>query len=320
MMILVAGTGRCGSTPLAEVIARHPDVGFVSNLDDKLPRLNLRGRFNKSLYRRSGPRDPRLRPFRDRRRLIEAGRIRIAPSEAWNVLDHQIGPMFSTPCRDLLASDLTLWLEERIRRFFERRMQAQGTKHFVQHLTGWPRTGLLQAVFPDTRVVHVVRDGRAVANSWLQMGWWNGWEGPSKWYLGPLPPAYQEEWEQSGRSFVLLAGLGWKLLIDAFEAARFATDPSRWIDVRYEDLLADPRGELERVSVFLGLDWGGAFDASFSRYSFPASRAEAFRRELDAESLGLLDTSLGAHLGRWGYETAQSARGDREAHRATWGS
>jgi hypothetical protein len=40
----VIGTGRCGSTLVQEVLARHPQVGFVSNLEDKLPTLNLLGR------------------------------------------------------------------------------------------------------------------------------------------------------------------------------------------------------------------------------------------------------------------------------------
>jgi hypothetical protein len=36
MLFFVIGTGRCGLTEVAELLARHPDVGFVSNLDDKV--------------------------------------------------------------------------------------------------------------------------------------------------------------------------------------------------------------------------------------------------------------------------------------------
>jgi len=39
LLFFVIGTGRCGLTEVAELLARHPDVGFVSNLDDKLSRL-----------------------------------------------------------------------------------------------------------------------------------------------------------------------------------------------------------------------------------------------------------------------------------------
>jgi nucleoside-diphosphate-sugar epimerase len=32
----VLGTGRCGSTLIHELLARHEGVGFLSNLDDRL--------------------------------------------------------------------------------------------------------------------------------------------------------------------------------------------------------------------------------------------------------------------------------------------
>ena len=301
MLVLVVGSGRCGSTPVAEIVARHPEVGFISNLDDKLALLDFDGRWNPALFRRSAARDHRLLPFRDRGRLFEWGRLRISPSEAWNLLDRQVLPFFSTPCRDLLAADLTPWLEQRLRRFVERRLDAQRTPHLVLHLTGWPRTGLIQAAFPDARVVHVVRDGRAVAASWLRMGWWDGYQGPSKWYLGPLPDAYQREWETSGRSFPLLAGLGWKVLMNAFAAARTAAPDDQWRDLRYEDLVADPRAQAKGLLEFLDLDWTPDFDRGFARCRFEASRVDAFRRDLDARSLELLDASLARHLNRWGY-------------------
>ena len=139
---------------MAEIIARHPDIGFVSNVDDKLALLDLAGRWNPALFRRSAAKDHRLLPFRDRGRLLEWGRLRVSPSEAWNLLDRQVQPFFSTPCRDLVAADLTPWVEQRLHAFVERRLAAQRTPHLVLHLTGWPRTGLLQAAFPDGQAYH----------------------------------------------------------------------------------------------------------------------------------------------------------------------
>ena len=136
MLGFVAGTGRCGSTLVHEVLARHPEVGFVSNLDDKFSTLDLAGRWNNVLLRRAAPRDPRFGPFRDRPRLVERGRLRVAPSEGWQVLERQVSPILSRSHRDLLASDATPWLEARLRRFFERRMAAQARPVFLHHVTG----------------------------------------------------------------------------------------------------------------------------------------------------------------------------------------
>jgi hypothetical protein len=313
MLGFVIGTGRCGSTLVQEVLARHPEVGFVSNLEDKLAVLDLGGRWNNLLLRRAAPRDPRLGPFRDRPHLIERGRLRIAPSEGWQVLERQVSPILTAPHRDLLASDLTPWLAARLRRFFERRMAAQGRRVFLHHVTGWPRARLLQAAFPEARFIHVVRDGRAVANSWLQTSWWTGYQGPSRWYLGPLPGPYATEWEAADGSFVLLAGLGWKLLMDAFEAARVAIPPSQWLEIRYEDVLADPPGQVSAMLEFLGLGWTPAFEAGFARYRFATGRREAFRRDLDPDQLALLDQSLAGHLKAYQYATAIRPDGEGQS-------
>jgi hypothetical protein len=301
MLSFVLGTGRCGSTLVTELIARSPEVGFVSNFDDKLGRLDLKGRWNNALFNRSNERDPSLRPFRDRRRPIERGRLRVAPSEGWDVLEKQISGILPRPCRDLTAADATPWLQQRIRDFFDSRITAQGKAHFVHHLTGWPRSGLLSAVYPDARYVHVIRDGRAVANSWLQMGWWDGYRGPDNWYLGPLSPEDNRIWEDSRRSFVVLAGLGWGMLMRAFARARASAPDGNWLDVRLEDVVDDPRGQMANVLSFLGLSWDEQYEAGFSRHTFQAGRREAWRRDLSARDIADLERVLAEPLEQYGY-------------------
>ncbi|MFI6243837.1 sulfotransferase family protein [Micromonospora sp. NPDC050795] len=301
MLSLVVGTGRCGSTLVQELLSRHPAVGFVSGLDDKLARLNPKGRFNGPLYRRSAPRPAGMTSLRHSRRLLERGRLRVAPSEAYHLLDRQVLAGFSRPCRDLVAEDLTPFVARRLRAFFDERIARQGCQQLVQHVTGWPRTGLLHAAYPELRVVNVVRDGRAVANSWLQMGWWDGWRGPDNWIYGPLPSDLREEWAESGRSFQVLAALGWKMLMDAFAQARLRHPADQWLDVRYEDLVEQPREQVGRMLDFLGLGWSTAFEKGFSRYDFTVGRAEAYRDELSPAQLAATERVLEKSLAEWGY-------------------
>ncbi|RAO34067.1 hypothetical protein PSN13_02934 [Micromonospora saelicesensis] len=301
MLSLVVGTGRCGSTLVQELLSRHPAVGFVSGLDDKLARLNPKGRFNGALYRRSAPRPAGMTSLRHSRRLLERGRLRVAPSEAYHLLDRQVLAGFSRPCRDLVAEDLTPFVARRLRAFFDERIARQGCQQLVQHVTGWPRTGLLHAAYPELRVVNVVRDGRAVANSWLQMGWWDGWRGPDNWIYGPLPSDLREEWVESGRSFQVLAALGWKMLMDAFTQARLRHPADQWLDVRYEDLVEQPREQVGRMLDFLGLPWSTAFERGFSRYDFTVGRAEAYRDELSPAQLTAIERVLEKPLAEWGY-------------------
>ena len=287
--VFVLGTGRCGSTMVEEALARHPDAGFMSNLEDRSRLGPLPRRWNNLLYRLAPP------------RLTQKGRLRFAPSEGYRALDREVSPIMSRPWRDLTAEDVTPWLATRTKRFFERRAQDQCRPVFLHKFTGWPRAGFLAGVFPEAKFIHVVRDGRAVANSWLQMGWWEGFNGPDHWQWGPLPPAYQAEWESSGYSFPVLAGLLWKLLIDAHDAAAKAVGGDRWLEVKYEDVINGPAGAFASMLDFAGLRSGPAFDRELRRLSFDSGRAAAFRTDLGPDTVAALTRSLASHLRDRGY-------------------
>lgn len=285
--VFVLGTGRCGSTLLHEILARHELTGFVTNLDDR--GLVRSSRRHNELWRRlpSG--------------VTEKGRVRFAPSEGYRVISREVSPLVVDPFRDLTAADATPWLRERLERFVEDRASSVGSPVFLHKFTGWPRHGLLDAVFPDATYVHVVRDGRAVANSWLQMPWWRGHLGPSQWHFGPLPAHLQQIWEEYDRSFVVLAGLAWRLLVDAYTAAEVTARPGSWLNIRYEDLVSDPRHALEQVLDHLDLPWTSSFEHALGRYRVGPQRTDSYRRDLAAEDVRSLDTVLNEGLARYGY-------------------
>ena len=151
------GSGRCGSTIVGQVVAMHPDVGFIANVDDRLAGFNRKGRLNNRIYR-SLPAP--LQKQGGRRgggghgRLTAGVRsVAMTPSEGYRLLDRHVSPMLSKPCRDLVAEDASAWLSDRLRAFFEQRADAQGRSLFLHKFTGWPRAGLLHAVFPEARFV-----------------------------------------------------------------------------------------------------------------------------------------------------------------------
>ncbi len=282
--VFVLGTGRCGSTLVEEVLCRHRSVGFVSNLEDRFNLPVSAGRWNGSLYRRLPA------------SVTQKSRIRYAPSEAYRVLAREVSPLLASPLRDLVAGDVTPWLERRFQEFFNERARAQHTDTFLHKFTGWPRAGFIRGVFPSARFIHVVRDGRAVANSWLQMPWWLGFEGPDHWQWGPLPDELAAEWDASGRSFVVLAGLLWKMLIDAFDSARTLIPEADWLEIRYEDVAANPRTAFAKMLEFCGLPWDPEFERGFERHAFTASRSDAFRRDLGTADVDRLSTILASQL------------------------
>lgn len=269
-LVFVLGTGRCGSTLLEQILATHPEIGWVSDLP---------------------------------RRLARVGRALRLPrrSETYDLLGQQVSPMLVDPFRDLTAEDAAPWLERRLRRFFEDHTRGESRPVFMYKFTGWPRARLLAAVFPEARFVHVVRDGRSVANSYVQVRWWQGYRGVPGWTFGHLSEEESRQWEATNHSWPYLAGLEWKRLMTAFEAARSEVGPARWLDVRYEDLVARPVEETTAVLRFVGLDAWEGLEGELARLGVTAGRADAFRDELRAEDVALLDSLLSSTLERWGY-------------------
>jgi Sulfotransferase family len=287
--VFLLGTGRCGSSLVQELLSHHPEVGFLSNFDDRFGSTAI-SRWNANVYRQV--------PLA----FTKKGRARFAPSEGYRILDREVSPAISTPMRDLVAADATPWLGGRFRRFFEERAARQGRPVFLHKFTGWPRAGFIDAALPAPRFVHVIRDGRAVANSLVQVPWWRGFGGPQAWGLGPLPEDLREEWEASGRSFPVLAALEWKLLMEAFDEASQAIPADRWFQLRYEDLVEDPRGSTQGLLAFMGLSWTDSFEHAFRRYGFRADRRDAFRRDLRPDDVRAIESTISVELRRLGYE------------------
>ncbi|MDX6323865.1 MAG: hypothetical protein QOK15_219 [Nocardioidaceae bacterium] len=288
-LLFVLGTGRCGSTLIHEVLARHRDVAFISNVDDRARMPAWAGRLNQPLHRLLPP------------EYARKGRLRFAPSEGYDLLDREVSPLLSNPYRDLVAADAQPWLSTRMVEVFETRLQAQGKNMLLHKFTGWPRIGLLHEVFPRARFINIVRDGRAVVNSWLQMPWWSGYRGPEQWWLGPLEPGDAEEYDASGRSFVVLAAIAWKILMRAYAETSSGLPESAYLELRYEDIVAEPEKAFERMTAFAGLPFDDDFRRSLGRYRFDSSRTQAFRRDLSPGAQAQLETSLREMLDRFGY-------------------
>jgi len=289
--IVIFGTGRCGSTLLADLFTRHERIAWLSRLNILFPD---RPGINRALL---GALDLPLlgRRLRDVMRSSEAYPFHNRLHGGLGESVRDLGP------RDVASSEVArireAWLANRTRR----------RPRLLLKFAGWPRVGLVDRVLPDARFVHLVRDGRAVAASLLRMPWWRGWRGPDGWRFGPLGDADRAAWETSGRSFAVLAGLQWKVCLEAAEAAMAPLPPERLLQVRYEDLCAEPQRVIADLCRFLDLPRSPAFAAACEQMGVrPASTS--WRRELDAADLAHLDRVLAAPLRRFGYAVDPTAR------------
>jgi hypothetical protein len=151
---------------------------------------------------------------------------------------------------------------------------------------------LIGAVYPDAYVVHIIRDGRDVTRSLLSQEW------------GPASVAEAaEEWRS------------------AIEAARDAAPAlARYREVRYEDLLADPRKELAELLSWLGLTTTGdvlesALVEARVKYNVdpaaPRTKAGKWRAAFSAEEAETILRVAGPTLATLGY-AGEEAPGTNE--------
>jgi hypothetical protein len=278
--IFLVGVGRSGSTLFHHMLTAHPHAAWLSPLCELFPRRPALNGYLMNIIDA-----PLLR------RWIHAG-------EFYKCWEH-VYPGFSAPCRDLEARDLTLRQQKALREMAQA-LVGRRRDRLVVKLTGWSRMGLLRAAFPAAKFIHVLRDGRAVANSLLHVSFWEGRHGPEKWRWGRLPPDLAEEWQQADRSFVALAALQWRMLVEAVEQAAQEIPPADYLRLRYEDLCADPVGVFRAVVDLCDLTWTEGFERYVASQTLVNANTK-WQRDLTAPQQKILVEVLADTLKRFGY-------------------
>ena len=289
--IIIVGTGRCGSTLFHRLLAKHPQVMWMSGFCERYP---ARPSWNRRAV--TALDHPLLR------RVLEP---RVQPGECyrfWNRYAYG----FAEPCRDLVRADVTPRVKKQVRRAFEE-MLTPARHRLLIKITGWPRLGWLNEVFEDARFIHILRDGRAVASSLLHVNFWRGWYGPQGWRAGLLSPEDQATWESHDRSFVALAALEWRIQMRAMEAARRSLDPSRVLEIKYETFCEAPKEQFARVLEFAELPPSPELQREVDATPIK-STSNRWRDDLTPAQQRILDDLLRDDLRRYGYEgTPRSA-------------
>ena len=117
------------------------------------------------------------------------------------------------------------------------------------------RVRLLNAIFPDAKFIHIIRDGRAVAFSLLNKKA-DGATSPI--LLVGFKDILRDKY-QLNRSELYNYGLAWAEFVrKGREATAIAKD--RYYEVHYEKLVREPYNELRNIIDFCELDWYSKFE------------------------------------------------------------
>jgi hypothetical protein len=136
----------------------------------------------------------------------------------------------------------------------------------------------LRFLWPDAKYIHILRDGRDVARSFIPMGWaGNVYTGSDHWLKS------EKLWDKL-RSYL---------------------DEDQWHQVRYEDLIENTEKELIRICDFIGVEYDKSMLSypNTTTYSAPSTEfSNQWKRNQTPEELGLIESRIGEMLINRGYE------------------
>jgi len=231
----IVGCPRSGTTLLRDLLRSHPRLTIPPE-----------SHFIPGFYRAFGD------PSSDAEAWKVASRIARHPRITFWRLDPE--PRDVAGCRTF--GELT-------RRLFELWAKAQDkprwgdkTPHYVREIP------LLMRLFPDAQVIHIIRDGRDTALSWLRTRF-----EPQNLYM---------------------AARMWKEMVTKGRQDGAALPADAWLELRYEALLAQPEATMRQVCDFLGEPFVGDAlrPARVWITNHPGLTALSFRNEIVPENAG----------------------------------
>lgn len=284
---ILVGSGRSGTTLFRNVFDSHPELAvmheghFIGAMARLRRRYEGRNGFDREMFLQDLFRNENFRRQGLDRVAIEAAIGEAAPQS----------------------------LADAIRIVMRWYAAAEGKAWYGDKTPGYvTQIGELGEMFPEARFVHIIRDGRDVANSYLE----------------------RDEW---GPTSIAEGAFYWRSRVGRGRAAGVALGPSRYIEVRYEDMVDDPEGTTRRLCDFLGLAYhpqmmeyhlrGREFAAStkhpeaFSGLDKPVTKGmRDWRTEMAPDDVALFETIAGDLLQELDYDVTGTGGGSELRMRA----
>lgn len=225
------------------------------------------------------------------------------------------------------------WKGRYIRRKLGQLLAATGKARLVEKtVANVMRVGYVAKVLPGARIIHVIRDGRAVTSSAMKrwratpegsylaskgltvpltdlpvvaaryaLGRVRGW-GRKRDYgqsWGPRWPGFDAD--VASLSLAEICAKQWKLSVEAAINQGAALGSEQYLELRYEDIVGDPSGSFERIAAFAGIDGSDPGYRAHIEGAIRNTSVDKWRSHLSPEDIVAVEAVAGDMLKQLGY-------------------
>lgn len=297
--IFIVGCHRSGTTVLYETLAQHPDLVYFTNASNLLPQLPILSNVFCDLFGLDEVVQERflldgiiITPF-----TPNEG-IRIWECYASEQVDYCWDETYDNP---QMENYLKLTIRKHLSHFHGKRFINKNPDSSV-------RMRYLNKLFPDAYFINIIRDGRAVCSSLLKA------RDLAENFFGPdhrhaTSGIKTNNWHQIRQVWesnpVAGSGMLWRSVVETIERDRAAIPETRYMELRYEDFVAQPLDHLHQIINFCQLPWDSSIEGLMKKTASTIAlnqRNNAWREKLSSEDLNCLMDIIGPTMVQYGYE------------------
>lgn len=298
--IFIVGCHRSGTTILYDTLAKHPDLTYFTNASALLPKTPIFSNwFAKGLIG-----DAKIERF------VQDG-LDVCPSSPsegiriWELYADSLASHYWD--ENYENTEMELYLKKTIKKHLK---YFEASRFINKNPDNSTRIRYLNKLFPDAYFIHIIRDGRAVCQSLLKFRKaaadffgvdhrhaTSGVKG-EKWH------EIKQLWDSNPIQSI---GLLWLDVMETLERDQEFISSDRYLEIRYEDFVAEPFSYLQRLIQFCGLSWNqeveNQFQVAASQINL-GSRNNVWKEKLTSQDIETLMAIIGTKMLKYGYSIA----------------
>lgn len=244
-VVFLVGAGRSGTTLLYKILSLHPDVSFISNYNNVLPRW-----VPSSLLSRFVSNYPSLKKwtwFNEQGNAYYVGRSWLKKFIPTPVEGEKIYQRCGVPPFPVAGERLSINAAKCLRRLFESiAIQANAKVVVSKRIANNRRIPMLLDCLPKARFIHLVRDGRDVAYSLSNVLWWDE-------HIIPWTGLKAKVMVAAGENRLSICAKSWVYALKSITEGLEQVPSVQKLELRYEALIEQPVDEVKNVFSFLDI-------------------------------------------------------------------